>query len=120
MSYIEKNYSALLENEKTLTKELMIGLSGIKGVRLLGAGIDEERTNVISVQTDGIDEAYVSALLLEREGIETRVGLHCAPQAHISIGSFPRGSLRFSPGPFTTKDEIMQTISAMKEIMKNA
>ena len=47
----------------------MEGLYGIKGIKLIGAGIKEERTNVVSIETEGIDEAEVSALLLERGGI---------------------------------------------------
>ena len=99
---------------------LIEGLYKINGVRLFGAGLDEKRTNVVSIETEGIDEAEVSALLLDRAGIETRVGLHCSPSSHKTLETFPRGTLRFSPGPFTTKDEINETLTLLKEIMENA
>ena len=120
LSYISNNFSSLYKNEKEMTEMLIEGLYKINGVRLFGAGLDEKRTNVVSIETEGIDEAEVSALLLDRAGIETRVGLHCSPSSHKTLGTFPRGTLRFSPGPFTTKDEINETLTLLKEIMENA
>lgn len=120
LSFIDKNYSSLLKNERDMTRELIDGLTRIDGIKLFGPKIEEERTNVVSIETEKIDEAEVSALLLERGGIETRVGLHCSPSSHRALGTFPRGTLRFSPGPFTTKDEIEYTLRLLKEIMKNA
>ena len=120
LSYISKNLSSLYDNEREMTKMLIEGLYKINGIILFGAGLEENRTNVVSIETEGIDEAEVSALLLERGGIETRVGLHCSPASHKTLGTFPRGTLRFSPGPFTTKDEINYTLTLLKEIMKNA
>ena len=120
LSYISKNMSSLYDNEREMTKMLIEGLYKINGIILFGAGLEENRTNVVSIETEEIDEAEVSALLLERGGIETRVGLHCSPSSHKTLGTFPRGTLRFSPGPFTTKDEINYTLTLLKEIMKNA
>ena len=120
LSYISKNLSSLYDNEREMTKMLIEGLYKINGIILFGAGLEENRTNVVSIEIEGIDEAEVSALLLERGGIETRVGLHCSPSSHKTLGTFPRGTLRFSPGPFTTKDEINYTLTLLKEIMKNA
>ena len=120
LSYISNNFSSLYKNEKEMTEMLIEGLYKINGIRLFGAGLDEKRTNVVSIETEGIDEAEVSALLLDRAGIETRVGLHCSPSSHKTLGTFPRGTLRFSPGPFTTKDEINETLTLLKEIMENA
>ena len=120
LSYISNNFSSLYKNEKEMTEMLIEGLYKINGIRLFGAGKKKKRTNVVSIETEGIDEAEVSALLLDRAGIETRVGLHCSPSSHKTLGTFPRGTLRFSPGPFTTKDEINETLTLLKEIMENA
>ena len=56
-------------------------------------------------------------MLLERGGVETRVGLHCSPEAHKALGTYPVGTLRFSPGPFTTEDEIDAAITILKEAL---
>jgi selenocysteine lyase/cysteine desulfurase len=46
---------------------------------------------------------------------ETRPGLHCAPLAHKTLGSFPEGSLRVSPGYFNTFEEIDAVWEALEE-----
>ena len=119
LSYIENNWDELRTNEMEKTLRLMEELERTEGIVMKGAPRNRERTNVISICTEGIDEAEFAALLLVKGGIETRVGLHCAPSAHRSLGTFPRGTVRFSPGPFTTDDEIDNTIKTVREIMKN-
>ncbi len=113
--YKMKNSIELEETEKARTAELYEGLERLK-VRIHGPAINERRTSVISISTEK-DEAEVAALLFERYGIETRVGLHCAPEAHRALGTFPRGTLRLSPGPFTSKEEIAITLKALEEII---
>ena len=51
-------------------------------------------------------------------GFETRPGLHCAPWAHRTLGSFPQGSLRVSPGYFNTEDEIDRFVTALPEAIE--
>ena len=77
----------------------------------------EGRVPVFSIDVPGKDIADVAFTLSQRYGIETRVGLHCAPIAHKTLGTFPHGTLRFSPGPFTTEEEITITLDALKEIL---
>ncbi len=43
-------------------------------------------------------------------------GLHCAPGAHRFLGTFPEGTVRVSPGPFTTSDDIDALVAALREI----
>jgi cysteine desulfurase family protein len=45
-----------------------------------------------------------------------RPGLHCAPYIHRALGTFPDGTLRLSPGPFTTEAEIDTFLQALTEI----
>ena len=115
--YVRRNLGSLKENERKMTELLYEGLRTIKGLKIVGAPLDRPRTSVISVVSDSMDIARISALLSERYGIETRVGMHCSPSSHKSLGTFPGGTLRFSPGPFTMKDEIFLTIDALGEIM---
>jgi selenocysteine lyase/cysteine desulfurase len=77
----------------------------------------EGRVPVFSIDVPDRDNADIAFTLSSRYGIETRVGLHCAPAAHKSLGTFPKGTTRFSPGPFTTKDDIQTTLEALKEIL---
>ena len=115
--YVRRNLGAIRTNERRMTELLYEGLLSIKGLRMVGAPLNRPRTSVISVVSDKMDIAEISAQLSERYGIETRVGMHCSPSSHRSLGTFPGGTLRFSPGPFTMKDEIFLTIDALQTIL---
>ena len=115
--YVKQNYAKLKDNERRMTELLYCGLQSMDGIKIVGAPLNRMRTSVISVTSDRMDIAQMSATLLERYSIDTRVGLHCSPSSHKSIGTFPTGTLRFSPGPFTTEDEVESTLSAMKETL---
>ncbi len=117
VDYIGKNLSRLEDNERLMTQLLYEGLSGIDGISLVGAGPDRPRTSVISMTSDRRDIAEISALLSERYAVETRVGMHCSPSSHRTLGTYPSGTLRFSPGPFTQRDEIETAVAAVKEIV---
>ncbi len=119
VGYVRENLNSLKENERHVTELLYCGLQALDGIRLVGAPLGRERTSVISVTSDRMDIARISSLLLERYSIDTRVGLHCSPSSHRSMGTFPTGTLRFSPGPFSTEDDVECTLDAMKEILKD-
>ena len=121
VDYTLENLDTLRANIQANTERLYHGLEEIKGIEIVGAKLNschpERRTSVISIIAQNKDIAQISAALLERQGIETRVGLHCSPAAHKTIGTFPGGALRFSPGPFTTFEEIDKTLACLKEII---
>jgi len=121
VDYVLQNKKQLQDNMNRMTECLYWGLKRIDGIEIVGAKLGKEnnrpRTNVISIVSQKKDIAYISSQLLERQGIETRVGLHCAPASHKAIHTFPNGTLRFSPGPFTTEDEINLTLECLEEIM---
>ena len=39
-------------------------------------------------------------------GIMSRIGLHCAPAAHRTMGTFPDGTVRFGFSYFNTLEEV--------------
>ena len=124
VDYTLENLDALKSRLWANTQRLYAGLEQIDGLEIVGAKLNSssnldfaKRTNVISIISQKKDIAQISALLLENGGIETRVGLHCSPAAHKTLGTFPNGTLRFSPGPFTTFEEIDETLACLKEIM---
>lgn len=77
----------------------------------------EERVAVVSLDFPEHDNARVAWLLDQNYGIMTRTGLHCAPQAHKTLGSFPRGSVRFSFGGTNTGEEVDAALAALEEIL---
>lgn len=106
------------KKETELTAELLAGLSDIPGIRVIGLTGTKGRIGVISVQTEGIDLAQAAFLLDDRYGIMTRTGLHCAPEAHRTLGTWPEGTIRFSIGFFNTKEEIRAAIKSTSEMMQ--
>ena len=69
---------------------------------------------------DGLSPAEAGLRLDEDFGVLCRIGLHCAPAAHRTLGTFPDGTLRLAPGPFTTDDELEQTLLAVRRLAKEA
>lgn len=117
LGWLENTGIETLENhEKTLSKRFLEGIYGLKNVKLYGATVPEGRTGVFSVGFLNCDNAE-AAWRLEREfGILTRCGLHCAPSAHKTLGSFPEGSVRFSTGWANTEADIDAALSAFAAI----
>lgn len=109
---------AVREREKTLCERFINGIKDIRGVRIVGRYADDpdKYAAVVSLVFDGIDAARAAFELEEEFGIMTRVGLHCAPAAHKSLGTFPEGTVRFSFGYFNTEEEIDHGIEAIGKL----
>lgn len=88
-----------------------------KHIRIIGRKDLSMRSAVVSIQTLDEDMASVAWHLDHDYHIMTRVGLHCAPNAHKTLGTYPAGTIRFSFGPQNTNDEIDFCIRALKEIL---
>lgn len=86
-------------------------------IKRIGKETEEGRTSVVSVQTPGRDVSEVAYLLDKNYGIMTRVGLHCAPSAHMTLGTYPTGTIRFSFGYFNTEDDVLLAVKALEEIL---
>lgn len=98
-----------------LRSKLYEGMLNIDGIKLYGNTDFSKYTTCISFNYKNFDPAEVS-YFLECNGIKTRPGLHCAPLAHKSIGSYPGGTIRFSLGYFNTEEEIDYTLSILNNI----
>jgi cysteine desulfurase family protein len=97
----------------TLIKKLLLGLSAVRGVDLFGPDLTVRRGSVVSFNLRGMDPSEVGFKLEHEHGICVRVGLHCAPDAHRTIGTFPLGTVRVSPGIFNTDEEIESLLAAV-------
>lgn len=110
-------------HELALTERFLSGLAPLcaaERVKLLGLPGIEGRAGVVSIQTPGRDLADIAFALDDRFGIQTRVGLHCAPAAHQTLGSFPTGSIRFSFGFFNTEADVDAALAALDILTKEA
>ena len=71
---------------------------------------------MVSLNIAGLSASEVAMHLDEDYDIMCRPGLQCAPLAHKTLGTFPSGTVRLSPGPFTTEDNIQTTLEAIAKI----
>lgn len=103
-------------HEIALTDRLIKGLLDIKQMFVYGSRDANKQMAVVSFNVKGKDPSDVSFVLDSSFGIMARVGLHCAPDAHRTIGTFPQGTVRLSPGYFNTAEEVDFVVSAVKRI----
>ncbi|MDD5127986.1 MAG: aminotransferase class V-fold PLP-dependent enzyme [Dehalococcoidales bacterium] len=107
------------EHLKKLGKALIEGLSVIPAVKIYGTRDPEHMVSVVSFTVAGKRVSEIGLRLDEEYGVLSRVGLHCAPAAHKTVGSFPQGTVRLSPGVFTTMDNIQETLKAVSEVVRS-
>ncbi len=79
-------------------------------------GFDKENTGIVSFRIGDISVSEIAGELSEMYGIMCRHGLHCAPLAHKSLGSFPEGTVRFGFGVFNTFEEVDEAVEALAVI----
>lgn len=112
----EQQASHLRDYELSLTARFLDGLAGLKHVHAVGRPDVKLRAPVVSVTIDSIDLSKAAFLLDSHYHIQTRVGLHCAPSAHKTLGTFPTGTIRFSFGHCNTPAEVDRCLTALEEI----
>lgn len=103
-------------HEQYLTDRLIEGLSHTSGVILYTAKDGFGQAPVVSFNIKGYEPGEVGVILDQTFDIKVRAGLHCAPAAHKTLGTYPSGTVRLSPGYFNTVEEIELTLEALEKI----
>lgn len=109
---------ALAGRKQELVSRLVNGLMEIEGVEIQGDPLKVNSVPVVSITINGISCSSLAQELDERFEIACRAGLHCAPAAHMTLGTYPQGSLRLSPGIFNAIDEMDMTVNAVRELIE--
>lgn len=118
LKYInEKGMENILKKDLSLTQIFLNELSEIKDIKVYGRKDILNRVAVISIDIPNRDLSDISYILDEKYGIQTRVGLHCSPIAHQTLGTYPQGTIRFSFGHNNNLEDIKYCIQALKEII---
>jgi len=117
---LETGIEVIRQKEQMLTGMILEKLQQIAGIELYGVLDLDRRVGVISFNILDVNPEEVGTVLDEVFGIMVRTGLHCAPEAHKTIGTIERGTVRVSPGFFNTPEEIDYFIEAVQEIAKKA
>ena len=117
---MQEGLSTIRQKEERLTRLLMEGLAAIPGVDIHGKSHPGERVAIVSFNISGLTPSEVALQLEEDFRIMCRPGLHCSPVAHKTLGTFPRGSVRLSPGHFNSGHDIERTVEAVSQIARKA
>lgn len=119
LKYILKTgLKTIREKELYILKYFLDELSNLSALKIIGKKHLKERTAVVSIDIPQGDTGEIAYELFKDFGIMTRCGLHCAPSAHKTLGTFPHGTIRFSFSHHNTIKDITYTIDALNQIMK--
>ncbi|NLW22004.1 MAG: aminotransferase class V-fold PLP-dependent enzyme [Tissierellia bacterium] len=113
---LEVGIDKIRKHEEELTQHFIEEALKIDKVKVYGPLNVKEQGAVVSINIGQEDSSEISYILDQNYDIQVRPGLHCAPMAHKTIGTFQQGVVRFSFGPFNTHEEIESGIKAIKEI----
>ena len=119
IDFIKKRGIENIRNhENRLISELNRRLYEIEEIEVYGLHDPEKKTGIFSFNIKELNPSDVGFILDNAYDILTRVGLHCAPAAHRTLGTFPQGFVRVSVGYFNTMDEIQLFCKAIEEIIR--
>ncbi len=105
----------------SLTERLCSELKCINGVSILQPCLDGGNCGIVSFNIQNMDCRDVAMILDQSFDIQSRAGLHCAPLLHETLGTASiHGTLRLSPGVFTSDEEISSVVNAVQEIAAHA
>ena len=122
---IEKSYDTLKVLKGvhlTINKSEITTIVGASGagkstlLHIIGTLDRSLSTSCVSITHSKLDVSELSYILDSEFNISNRSGLHCAPLAHKTIGTFPNGTVRLSVGYFNTTEEIKYTLDCLNKI----
>ncbi|MGB9879367.1 MAG: aminotransferase class V-fold PLP-dependent enzyme, partial [Anaerolineae bacterium] len=113
---LEQGIERIRQHEQTLTDRLLAGLQDIPGVHVYGTRDARRQTACVSFNIEGVEPSDVALWLDDEYAIMCRPGLHCAPSAHRTIGTYPRGTVRFGLSYLNTEEQVDAAIRAVRNI----
>ncbi len=117
VNYVQEHgMDRIRQHEATLSERLWRRLEEIAAYQVFGHRDHSQRVGTVSLRSKLLPAAEIGGILDQAFDIAVRPGLHCAPYIHRSLGTFPEGTIRVSPGPFNTEQEIDQLARALQEI----
>jgi cysteine desulfurase family protein len=120
LTFIENTgFEKIIERKRTLRENIVEGLSSTEDIELCGPSqhAGYALLPVISFNIKNLLPSEVG-YLLNKEEIYTRVGLHCSPVAHKTIGTYSHGTVRAAPGYFTTDEDIGRFLEVIRRIAR--
>jgi selenocysteine lyase/cysteine desulfurase len=116
----ETGVDCVTEHERRLVERFIQGARTIPGVTIPGPADIRQRIGVVSFNLRGISPSKVGLLLDQAFGIMSRIGLHCSPAAHRTMGTFPEGTVRFGFSYLNTLEQVDVALRAIERICQEA
>jgi len=117
LKYLEETgIEAIFQKEMQLTELFLEKLLNMEHIDVIGKKSAEGRTSVVSLDFKNADNGEIAHRLANEYGIMTRSGMHCAPSAHRTLGTFPRGTVRFGLGHFLEENDILYAADCIYKI----
>jgi cysteine desulfurase / selenocysteine lyase len=113
---VEQGLDKIHAHEVALTERLWRRLEELPGFEVFGHRDHARRVGTLSFRCEALPAAELGGILDQAFDVAVRPGLHCAPYIHRSLGTFPEGTVRVSPGPFNTAEDIDHLARALAEI----
>lgn len=113
---LQTGVAAVERHERKLHRQLIEGIRRLANVELLNDIIDRPQVGISLFRLSQFESAEVAAILDQNFDICVRSGLHCSPEAHRSIGTFPDGAVRASVGFMNSANEIAGFLDAIEQI----
>ena len=113
---LDRGVETFREQEMHLAERLLAGMQDMSGVTVHGTRNAALQTATVSFNIVGMEPSEVGLRLDDEFGILCRVGLHCSPAAHRTIGTFPRGTVRFGLGPMSTVQDVDAALAAVMAV----
>src|SRR3954462_1826416 len=118
LQYVEeRGLEDIHRHEVKLVERLWRRLDEIDGITVYGHRDHARRVGALSFRSEALPAAELGGILDQAFDIAVRPGLHCAPYVHKALGTFPEGTVRVSPGPFSTEEDIDHLAQALAEIV---
>ncbi len=112
----ETGIETIIDHEHKIRAYLYEQLLELPVLTMYGPDSNEPASSIVSFTINNVDSGEVGYMLENSYGILCRTGLHCAPLAHKAINTFPEGTVRLSPGYFTTYADIDYLVGALRDI----
>jgi cysteine desulfurase/selenocysteine lyase len=112
----QRGMESIHQHEVELVERLWRKLEELKGYEVFGHRDPARRVGTLSFRNEALAAAELGGILDQAFDIAVRPGLHCAPYIHKALNTVPEGTVRVSPGPFNTNEDIDGLATALAEI----
>jgi cysteine desulfurase family protein len=109
----------IFEIEQHNHARLLEVLGDFDNIKIVPTILTANAIGVVSCVFDSYSSDSIGAVLSEHD-VAVRTGLHCAPDAHRFLGTFPSGTVRFSVGYFNTNNDFKQLYAVLRHIQENS